>query len=329
MISFRDVKILMFSPYGATKHYGDAIKKELRRRGAFVNGYDERPSQKTLSKIAIRFFKKSVPQIFNKYISKIIAQNKNVNFDYILICRGEAFNYQSIMLLRQAYPNAKIIFYLWDILKCTEVSDIIDICDKSMSFDPQDVDDNKALSFRPLFYIDAYLNIKNLTTKKHDCIFIGTLHSNRHTVISSLQKSFKEQGIDLYSYLYVPSRIVYIRDLLLKFPYISPSKVYFEPMSLDDTIALLSSSIAIIDINYTNQKSLSSRAYEAMAARRKYITTNPEVKKYDFYNPQNVAVIDLNNPILPDDFISSPFIPVPENILKKYSVEGLVDDLFS
>ena len=66
-----------------------------------------------------------------------------------------------------------------------------------------------------------------------------------------------------------------------------------------------------------------------MAAERKYITTNPEVKKYDFYNPQNIAVIDLNNPVLPDNFISSPFIPVPENILKKYSVEGLVDDLFS
>lgn len=329
MKNFKDTKILMFSPYGATKHYGDAIKKELEERGAFVLGYDERPSQGTLSKIVIRLFKKRIPQIFNKYIKKIIALNQNIHFDYILICRGEAFNYQSIMLLRQAYPNAKIILYLWDILKCTDVSDIIEICDKSMSFDPEDVDENKSLIFRPLFYINAYKNTQNISIKENDCIFIGTLHSNRHIVISSLQKSFKAQGIDLYSYLYVPSRMVYIKDLLLKFPYISPNKVYFKPISLDETIELLSKSAAILDINYTNQKSLSSRAFEAMAAERKYITTNPEVKKYDFFNPQNIAVIDLNNPVLPDNFISSPFIPVPDNILKKYSVEGLVDDLFS
>jgi len=66
-----------------------------------------------------------------------------------------------------------------------------------------------------------------------------------------------------------------------------------------------------------------------MAAERKYITTNPEVRKYDFYNPQNVAVIDLNNPQVPDNFISSPFIPIPESVLKRYSVAGLVEDLFS
>lgn len=322
-------KILIFSPYGATKHYGDAIKGELMRRGASVKGYDERPSQKAFSKIAIRLFKKRMPQLFNKYIKKVIAENSKDDFDYILICRGEAFNKQSIALLRHAYPNAKIILYLWDILRCADVRDIINCCDKAMSFDPQDVEENKGLEFRPTFYVNEYAGIEKLKKKEHDCIFIGTLHSNRHKIVSKLEKSFKDIGVDLFSYLYVPSRIVYVKDLISKFPYISPGKVHFKPITLPETIKLLTSSAAILDINYTSQKSLSYRAFEAMAAERKYITTNPEVKKYDFYNPQNIAVIDLNNPVLPDNFISSPFIPVPENILKKYSVEGLVDDLFS
>ena len=198
-----------------------------------------------------------------------------------------------------------------------------------MSFDPQDVEENEGLEFRPTFYMNEYANMKRLKVKEHDCIFIGTLHSNRHKIISALEKSLKERGIDMFSYLYVPSRIVYIKDLILKFPYISPGKVHFKPISLSETIKLLASSAAVLDINYTNQKSLSYRAFEAMAAERKYITTNPEVKKYDFYNPQNVAVIDLNNPQIPDNFISSPFISIPESVLKRYSVAGLVEDLFS
>lgn len=322
-------RILMFSPYGATKHYGDAIKEELTRRGASVQGYDERPSQKASSKIVIRLFKKRMPQIFNKYIKKIIAENNKEDFHYILICRGEAFNTRSIALLRQAYPEAKIILYLWDILRCADVREIISRCDKAMSFDPQDVEENEGLEFRPTFYMNEYANMKRLKVKEHDCIFIGTLHSNRHKIISALEKSLKERGIDMFSYLYVPSRIVYIKDLILKFPYISPGKVHFKPISLSETIKLLASSAAVLDINYTNQKSLSYRAFEAMAAERKYITTNPEVKKYDFYNPQNVAVIDLNNPQIPDNFISSPFISIPESVLKRYSVAGLVEDLFS
>ena len=46
-------KCLVFSPYGTTVHYGEAIKAELVRRGAIVKGYDERPSQGTFSKILI------------------------------------------------------------------------------------------------------------------------------------------------------------------------------------------------------------------------------------------------------------------------------------
>ena len=319
----------MFSPYGATKHYGEAIKEELINRGAIVKGYDERPSQKVLTKILIRLFKKKVPQIFNNYVNRVIADNKDTAFDYILICRGEAFTPYTILLLRDAFPNTKIVLYLWDILRCADVKDIICKCDKAMSFDPQDVAENVGLKFRPTFYVKEYAKVKELTPRKYDCIFIGTLHSNRHKLISFLEKSLETQGVSLYSYLYIPSFLVYIKDFIFKFPYISIKKVHFSPISLRETIGVLDDSKAILDINYTTQKSLSTRAFEAMVARRKYITTNPEVKNYDFYNPQNIAVIDFKDPKLPNGFINSPFVSVQEDLLKKYSVGGLVDDLFA
>ena len=176
--------------------------------------------------------------------------------------------------------------------------------------------------------VNDYLKVKDNPEDKYDICFIGTLHSNRHKIIKKIEKSFIDQGFKFYKYLYVPSPLVYIKDSIIKFPYISLSQVYFNPISVKDTVKVLNETKAIFDINYTAQKSLSTRAYEAMAARRKYITTNPEVKTYDFYNPNNIAVVDLDHIELSHEFIDTPFEEVPEEILYHYSVAGLVDNLF-
>lgn len=318
----------MFFPYGATKHYGESIKAELEKRGATVIGYDERPSQKTYTKIIIRLFKKRIPQIFDRYIQKVIHQNADCQFDYILICRGEAFTPLTIQHLKSAFPTAKVLLYFWDILRCADVRFNIPYADRAMSFDPQDAEENLNLKFRPTFFVSDYKNVIDNQQKKYDICFIGTLHSNRHQIIKQIEKSFTEQGFRFFKYLYVPSFLVYVKDFITKFPYISLSEIHFNPISVKDTIAVLNETKAIFDINYTAQKSLSTRAYEAMAAKRKYITTNSEVMKYDFYNPNNITVVDINNIELNKDFINSPFEDVQEDILYHYSVAGLVDDLF-
>ena len=321
-------KILMFSPYGATKHYGEAIKGELERRGAIVIGYDERPSQNALMKIIIRLFKKKVPQIFSSYIEGIIRLNQNVEFDYVLICRGEAFTEHSIGKLRKAFGKAKFILYLWDILETTNVKNIIHSFDKAMSFDPYDAQNEKGLMFRPTFCVPAYKQVKVLNDVKFDIMFVGTLHSSRYKIIESFKCAFEKQNLSYFIYLYVPSILVYIKDLIMKFPYISIKKVNFLPITLKDTVKKMDECRCVLDINYTTQKSLSMRAYEAMFSRRKYITTNSEIKNYDFYNESNILVIDINNPIIPKSFVESPFEDIDTNILHRYSVEGFVEDLF-
>lgn len=328
-MNLKERKILVFSPYGATKHYGEAIINELRARGAIVYGYDERPSQNSLVKIAIRLLKKRIPQFFTSYCKRIIRKHKDVKFDYILICRGEAFTPQSIMSLRDAFPAAKVILYFWDILKCADLRDNIPYAHKAYSFDPDDVKNNKGLIFRPTFFVPEYKTVKRDLPKDTDIVFIGTLHSNRHKIIKRIKSILRDRGINLLTYLYVPSILVYIKDCIYKFPYAKLKDVRFSPISLADTIKLLEKSKAILDINYTSQKSLSTRAYEAMAGEIKYITTNPEVYQYDFFNPNNILVVDIDNIEIPKEFLNSPFEPIPECILHKYSVSGLVDDLFS
>ena len=327
MTNLAGKKVLLFSPYGCTKHYGQAIMVELQKRGAYVDEYDERPSQNALMKIVIRLFKKTVPQIFNNYIKNVIKQNENKDYDYILICRGEAFTTYSIETLRNAYPRAKVVLYLWDVMHNCKMKDVLDSCDKCMSFDPVDASENN-IGFRPTFFVDDYLSVKETNNFMYDVEFICTLYHPRHKMIKELRRQFEQQNIRFFTYLYVPGIIRYIQESLFHFPFYSIKEISLTPISITGTIDILNKTKCILDVNPPYQTSLSTRAHEAMAARRKYITTNKHIKDYEYYNPNNVLVVDINNPIIPKEFLETPFEPVSEQIMHKYSVRGLVDDLF-
>lgn len=327
-MNFQGKNILIFAPYGCTRHYGDAIRDELRKRGANVVRIDERPSQKSSTKIIIRLFKKKLPGIFDRYITKVIQDNEPTMFDYILICKGEAFTPLTISHLRQAYPGVNIILFLWDVMHYTAMDDVISSCDKVYSFDPDDVAKHPGLIFRPTFFVNDYLKVEKNKSFTNDVVFIGTLFGERYKVIMNFKEKFEAAGLKFISYLYVPGLIVYLKDLIAKFPYIGYKKIHLNPLSVEGTIELLNETKAILDINYSFQRSLSTRAHEAMAAQRKYITTNPSIATYDYYNPQNILIIDRENPVIDEEFMKTDFVPVPEEVLYKYSIPGLVDDLF-
>ncbi len=327
MTNLNEAKILLFYPFGATKHYGDSIKAELIRRGAFVIGYDERPSQNSIIKVIIRLFKKKIPAIFSTYIYSIIKKNKDIDFNYILVLRGEAFTESAVELLKDTYKNATLILYLWDILKSTNLQEVIPFFDKVLSFDPDDVKNNNGVIFRPTFFMPQYENLSKNNYTKHGVTFIGTLHSNRYQLLNVLKKHLNKNQISFFFYLYIPSRLVFIKKKYINKILIHKKEVHFNPISLKNTLYIISDSKCILDLNFTGQKSLSMRAFEAMASMTKYITTNPEIEKYDFYNKRNILIIDVNNIDIPLDFINSPFEKIPPSILQRYSVKQLVDDI--
>lgn len=329
MLNLNGANILLLYPYGATKHYGESIKSELIKRGAIVIGYDERPSQKPIVKVIIRLFKKKLLSIFSSYIRSIILKNRDVDFDYILVLRGEAFTEKAVNILKGHYKNAKIILYLWDILKSTKLQDVIPYFDKSLSFDPEDVSENNGLLFRPTFFMPQYKDLIKDSMPKYEILFVGTLHSNRYQFLKTIKEYLIQKGITHYYYLYTPSLLAFIKNKYIDKIPVKIKDVHFQPITLNRTLQLVSNSKCILDLNFTGQKSLSMRAYEAMASRTKYITTNPEVKNYDFYNPKNILVIEINNIHIPKDFLITPFEDISEEILNEYSVSCLVDDLFT
>ena len=73
----------------------------------------------------------------------------------------------------------------------------------------------------------------------------------------------------------------------------------------------------LIDFNTTTN--ITFRTLESMIFEKKYISNNQKLKKMDFYNPNNMLIIDNNVTIEEiDKFLSLPYIKVDRSILEKY-----------
>ena len=88
-----------------------------------------------------------------------------------------------------------------------------------------------------------------------------------------------------------------------------------KPIPLEMVNQFIDESKALLDIHRTKQDGLSFRVFESLGKEKKLITTNKDIKNYDFYNEQNILIIDENFEI-PKSFFDSKYIPIPEMILK-------------
>lgn len=71
------------------------------------------------------------------------------------------------------------------------------------------------------------------------------------------------------------------------------------------------------------------RTLETLGARKKLVTTNSSVKLYDFYNEENICVIDRSAPSIPLAFFDKPYKQVEPLVYRKYSLVGWVDEIIN
>ena len=80
-----------------------------------------------------------------------------------------------------------------------------------------------------------------------------------------------------------------------------------------------------MDVNHPLQYGLTSRSIEALGANRKLITTNSNVKAYDFFNENNILIIDRKNPIIKEEFFYKNYIKPNKETYEKYSLAASID----
>ena len=322
-------KILMFGPsfFG----YCDIIAEELRALGAQVDLYDERPNNGAFCKIMLRYDVKLYRSAVKKYYLSVIEQNRDKEYDYIFVIKSEAINEDIFGCLKAAFPKAKCILYLWDSVENVPGGkEKIRLYDRVLTFDDVDAKEY-GLIFRPLFYRKEYeASCEKKTEYTYMVAFIGTAHTVRPRVVNQLEAQCEKIGGKCFKYLFLPHPIVFLYNKLLNRAYrnVKKSDINFKSISPAEINKVYSDSLCILDVEHQAQRGLTMRTIEMIGMQKKLITTNKGIGKYDFYNEDNICIIDKDEPLVPHEFWTSEYKPLESDILKKYSLRAFVQDIF-
>jgi hypothetical protein len=322
-------KILFIGP--KTFGYEQEITKQLEKMGASVDYFDDRPFVSNIKKIILRIIPFVLRnEVFN-YFQAIIDHAAIKQYDYVICIKLECFPHKLLRQLRAEQPSAVFLFYAWDSFRNSpNAKKCLDIFDRVYSFDNVDADKYE-LIHRPLFYIDKYKNITD-QPKIYDVVFVGSVHIHRYKFIKSFTNNLGS-NLNCYIFLYVPSKLLFVARKLLLFPTYGLSKsseFKFSPLSQPEIIDLLGQTNIVLDFAFPSQDGLTMRSIEAFGARKKLITNNSNIRSYDFYNPENILVLDDLNKIevIPESFINTPYKPPDDDIYDRYSIDGWVKEIF-
>lgn len=314
--------------------YEIEIKKELENFGTKVIYFDERPKNDFFTKAFIRLNLKSfISNKIENYYKNIIESTKDEKIDYLFLVSTETISIKTIKEIKYIHKDIKIFTYFWDSIKNKKAAlDYLDISDRYFTFDSGDTKINEKIKFLPLFYIKDYENISDIKNEFiYDICFIGTVHSDRYKIIKEIQKDLKDLRLNTFFYFYSPSKILFFFQKLFKkdFKNIKWSEVSFKSLNKLDLVKIIKTSKCIIDIQHPNQVGLTMRTIEILGAKRKLLTTNKEIKKYDFYNENNIYIFNRSKPKIKFDFLIENYENIDNNIYNKYSLKNWIENIFN
>lgn len=324
--------LFICSPFfGYYKH----IINELESQGYIVDYYNDRPTENGLIKGIIKLRKNLVNKLIKKYFQKILSNSKDKEYDKVLIINGKVFNKEMIDLLKNQQKNARFIFYTWDSIELyPNVKEFLCSFDKAYSFDSKDCEKIKKLCLLPLFYTKPYREIGygevNRGNVDYDILSICTVHPNRYQMISDLFPKLKAEGVKIFSFMYLNKlQYLYNKVFVEEFKKSKMSEFNFKSLSESEILNYIKESKIIFDIPHSKQSGLTMRTIETIGAKRKLITTNVNIKKYDFYDENNILVLSNDNLEAINSFIKSGYKIIDKKIYEKYSIEKWVDTIIN
>lgn len=314
-------------------NYHKKIITEFEEQGYVVDYYDDRPSESSFVRGTIKIKKSLISSIIRRYFNKIIFETKEKSYDLVFIVNCKAFNPVMIKQLRNTQKSARFVLYMWDSLTLyPDSKELIPIFDKSYSFDLDDCISNDKLSFMPLFFYKEIEELGRISVKEIECdiVSVCTAHPNRYKTIHELFPKLEANGIRVFSYMFLNKfQYLYNKMFVLEFKDAKSTEFKFKPLSEQENLAVLKKSNTVFDIQHNKQSGLTMRTIETLGARRKMITTNSNIKKYDFYNENNIFVMEKDNLINIKKFIKQEYQPISEEIYRKYSLHNWIESIIN
>ena len=239
-------------------------------------------------------------------IKKITADDTVIFFDTL--------NSAYLDLKKKYFHDTKSIFWLWNTIEKRSIKQlkIIKKSTKNIwTFDKKD-----SLTYDILYTTQFYWreNFTNSFDEEIDIFFIGQ-DKNR---IEKIEKIAAIEDLNNEIYIIRETGKIYSK----KYEKYLKKNV----LSYEDVIEKIKKSKCLLEINLEGQEGITLRTLEALFFNKKLITNNRKVKEYDFYNKNNIYIIDDTNILEKNFFEIKKFLKlknqkIDDEILKKYTFE--------
>lgn len=316
------ITIFSFDLWG----FNQKIAQELESLGHEVNYVNTCLIKYEYPNFGVRILNFFTKNILKINLKKRIQQQKIINRltnaknkSDITFMVNPGYFPDNYSLLARKYTD-KLIAYNYDSLTRVPLpKDYNDLFDEIYCFDDEDVAKYPFKHTTNFNYI-SNIPIKLNSSPKYISFAIQSIDKERMYVLSRIADAF--DSLNYSNYLF------FIKDKPNS--KVNKNIIFFnENKNLTEVEQFTKDSFILIDLIRENQSGLSFRFFEAMAYQKKIITTNKNVINYDFYDPQNILVINEDSIEIPADFLNTPYSPLDENIFKKYTIQSWVKNIFN
>ena len=304
-------------------------------------GYDQKIVEQLISMkhnafhIKLGDFNYKYPNFFSKvnnFFSKLISGKnikkikteeyllsileKHEKQDQILVLNPERLSLETHLKIK-SHTNTYMT-YLYDSIDRYDNKKLLskNVFDTIFSFDKKDV-----IKYN-LKFITNYIHLKNKLNSKETKYKVFSISSvdDRYTTFNAIIDYFDKNNISHQTMFYDKKA-----PKILKKSAIFINKI----LNHNEIQEKIEESDIILDVLRKNQTGLSFRIFDSLALHKKLITTNESIKEYDFYNENNICVINKNNISIPNDFLNTQYEKLPDEIYNKYSLESWVKKVFN
>ena len=242
--------------------------------------------------------------------------------DQILVLNADTFDHSTLEYMKKS--TNRFITFLYDNLDRFPVQDKLHFFDKIYSFDDKDIEKHEFERLTNYNYLPFLSQEKQ--NPSEDALYITSYDKKRIKQLEILSRKFEE--LRLKFDLYVIGKKSWKNQLMKPF---SKNKIVFtrKRINHENLPEFYKRTKVILDLMRENQYGLSFRVFEAMALEKKIITDNEKIKNYDFYNPNNILVLNKDFSNITKEFFETPYQSLPEGIYKKYTLEKWVERVFN
>lgn len=208
--------------------------------------------------------------------------------------------------LKKHHPEKRVInWYRNPVSKAAPIIEDANKYCEVWSFDEKDCL-KYGLKYNPQFCVKCCGNPKKITAKS-DAFFIGG-DKGRLEQLLNLEAKLKRKG------QVTNFRIVGYNS---------------NRMTYQDVVDEILNTRIIIDVQSDGQDGMTLRPIEALIYEKKLITNNRNISSYDFYNTNNIYILNGDSEEGLDEFLTSPYQKVPSEIVNKYQITGWINNFES